>query len=273
MQSIERFVDCFQEAGQYYQVSENGVIRCKQDIVYTNSSRWAKKGDIKYCKGDIVDVKDSHPALIYKIISLYLPNIRTVDNRFCNIYLHRLIWYSFNNQYDMFNDPGYVIDHIDANKINNSIYSLQRLTVNQNMQKSYDNNESGRKYSRNSGVTCIELNKSWDTLKDACIELGISDSRIIGSIRRNSTAGGYHFKYTDDRKDSSIMKTKNTASNNHLHGNTNMSNLVRCVETGEIDKVSVLARKYGLKCSEPIYNAIDFHDGYSKYLGLTFQLL
>lgn len=273
MQLTEKFVDCFQEAGQYYEISENAVIRCKKDIIYTNSSRWAKKGDIKYYKGHIIEIADSHSMLAYKMLSLYIPNLRAIDNRFCNIYLHRLVWYSFHSQYDMFNDSGYVIDHIDANKVNNSLCNLQRITINQNMQKCYDNNESGRKYSRNSSITCIELGKSWETLKDACIELGISDSRIISAIRRSSTAGGYHFKYTDNNKDSSIIKIKNTSSNNHLHGNTNMSNLVRCIDTGEVGKASVLARKYGLKSSEPIYNAIHFHNGYSKYMNLTFEFV
>ena len=44
-------------------------------------------------------------------------------------YLHRLVYCTFNNDYDL---DGYVIDHIDSNPKNNNLDNLQKVTIKEN---------------------------------------------------------------------------------------------------------------------------------------------
>lgn len=44
-------------------------------------------------------------------------------------YVHRLVYCTFNNDYDL---EGYVIDHIDSNPKNNCLENLQKITVSEN---------------------------------------------------------------------------------------------------------------------------------------------
>lgn len=70
------------------------------------------------------------------------------------------------------------------------------------------NNHMARK------VYCIELKKTWDTVKDAAEELGINKDSISNNCRGvTKSAGGYRFKYVDG-KGSIKIESKLTGSNN-----------------------------------------------------------
>lgn len=55
--------------------------------------------------------------------------IRVSFNDKKHYYLHRLVYCTFNNDYDL---NGYVIDHIDNNPSNNNLENLQKITVQEN---------------------------------------------------------------------------------------------------------------------------------------------
>lgn len=56
------------------------------------------------------------------------------------------------------------------------------------------NNHAARK------VHCIELNKTWNTVKEAAEELGIHKDSISNNCRgATKSAGGYHFQYVDNK--------------------------------------------------------------------------
>ena len=57
-------------------------------------------------------------------------------------------------------------------------------------------NVSGKQNPRATPVICIELNKRYDTITDASIELNINNGTIGQCCRgKLKTAGGYHWKY------------------------------------------------------------------------------
>lgn len=72
------------------------------------------------------------------------------------------------------------------------------------------------------GVVCIELNKTYTSIKEASRSTGINDSQITRCCKgKNNTAGGYHWRYFDSDYIKYINKKNNSIS-------------IKCIETGEI---------------------------------------
>lgn len=96
------------------------------------------------------------------------------------------------------------------------------------------NNHTARK------VYCVELDKTWDTVKDAAAELGIHKDSISHNCRGvNKSAGGYHFKYVDD---------KEKHSNRMVSGSNNpKARKVFCIELNkEWDTLKNCAEEIGV---------------------------
>ena len=55
--------------------------------------------------------------------------VRVLFNNKKYYYLHRLVYCTFTNDYDL---DGYVIDHIDCNPTNNELNNLQKITISEN---------------------------------------------------------------------------------------------------------------------------------------------
>lgn len=256
-----------------YEASSIGRIRAASDIIAEHSSRFCKKGEVRYTRHELMSVTN---AADYLMVCLYVPKSLRTDSWKSTEYVHRLVYCAFNNVdiATISQSSGLVVDHIDNNHRNNTIDNLQLLTHSQNTQKSYDNNESNRLLGRKSSVCCIETGEVYLTLKEATVRTQISDAALISACRHGKTAGGYHWRYTDEEKHQYFLsKRVPRYSAGHIRPSTNKSNLVKCIETGEIDKVSNMARKYKCHTSEVIYNAIDYNDGYSKFLNLHFELV
>lgn len=61
--------------------------------------------------------------------------VRVSFNDKKHYYVHRLVYCTFNNDYDL---DGYVIDHIDSNTKNNDLDNLQKLTVLENNSRRFN---------------------------------------------------------------------------------------------------------------------------------------
>ena len=110
------------------------------------------------------------------------------------INVHRLIVYAFIGISDL------TVNHKDGNKENNSIENLEYMTVqNQNIHRSEVLKKGNRKK-----VICLDNEKVYDTIKEACDDLGLvyGNSHISAVCRHkygyNSTHG-YHFIYFNER--------------------------------------------------------------------------
>lgn len=112
----------------------------------------------------------------------------------------------------------------------------------------------------------------YHNIKTASIENNIADSALISAIRRGGSAGGHTWMYVDERKQSEIEGIIVSREKRKLRHRTNLSIMCICIDTNEIRSVSDFARQF--RCgTEVIYNAIDFHQGYSKYLNKLFKLV
>ena len=88
------------------------------------------------------------------------------------------------------------INHKDENKENNSVNNLEWCTNKYN--SNYGTRNKRMAKAKWKKVLCIELNRIFDSEKQAETELKICVSRISECCSgKNKTAGGYHWRYAD----------------------------------------------------------------------------
>ena len=91
------------------------------------------------------------------------------------------------------------INHKDENKQNNAVNNLEWCTNKYN--SNYGTRNKRMAKSKMKKVFCIELNRMFDSEKQAERELGIGVSRISECcLGKNKTAGGYHWQYADEKE-------------------------------------------------------------------------
>ena len=105
--------------------------------------------------------------------------------------VHRLVAISFIPNSDKL--P--LINHKDENPKNNRVDNLEWCTA------KYNCNYGNRNKKLYHSVICIELNKVFNSIKEASKELKIQQAHISGCCNRRkhyNTAGGYHWKYIEE---------------------------------------------------------------------------
>lgn len=88
------------------------------------------------------------------------------------------------------------INHIDENKENNCTNNLEWCTA------KYNCNYGTRNSRLSSPVICIELNKTYNSIKEASKDLNIQQAHISGCCAKRKhyiTAGGYHWQYVKEK--------------------------------------------------------------------------
>lgn len=116
-----------------------------------------------------------------------------MDGERKTIGVHRVITYAFLGISEL------TVNHIDGNKENNDISNLEYMT-----RKEQNNHRSKvLKIGNRKSVYCLEKNKIYETIIEACNDLGISyNSNHITEVCKRKygfkTTHGYHFKYVED---------------------------------------------------------------------------
>ena len=115
------------------------------------------------------------------------------NNKRITIGVHRLIMYAFNGISDL------TVNHKNGNKEDNSINNLEYMTkVEQNIHRSEILKVGNRKR-----VICIENNKIYETIKEACDDLNIEyENSHISEVCKHKygfkSSHGYHFEYYNE---------------------------------------------------------------------------
>lgn len=110
--------------------------------------------------------------------------------------IHKLVYCLFNNE-EYLVDRNYIIDHIDANKLNNNVSNLRKITNSENaiaaLYEQQVNNSAKRvgQYSLDD-----ELLNIFPSTREAAKQLKLDSSTISKVCRgQNKTHGGFIFKY------------------------------------------------------------------------------
>lgn len=105
------------------------------------------------------------------------------------VYIHRLVAEAYIPNPENLE----CINHIDEDKLNNSVNNLEWCTWD------YNNKHGSRTKRTMKPVYCIELDKVFDGVRPAARTLGISNGSVAACVNGYSkTAGGYHFKFCEE---------------------------------------------------------------------------
>ena len=149
----------------------------------------SSKGNIKHKSKLLKPHKDKNG---YLIITLYF------NKKFITFKIHRLVAEAF------ISNPNKLpqVNHIDGNKQNNNIENLEWCTCKENMKHAYtnglyDNRNYSKRYKKIKQYNLSgEYIKTWNSIKDASIELGIDASSISKACKgKLQTCKNYIWEY------------------------------------------------------------------------------
>lgn len=94
-----------------------------------------------------------------------------------------------------------MVNHIDGNKLNNNVNNLEWCDASANMKHAYEHNLIHCKTTRVIQYSKdFELIKVWDSITEACKELGINHANLIEVCKQKKNrkyAGGFIWRYAD----------------------------------------------------------------------------
>lgn len=118
--------------------------------------------------------------------------VLSVDGQKKTLTVHRLVAETYISNPD--NKPE--VNHKDENKANNNINNLEWITKKENVNYGTRNERASKGISKK--VYCAELNRVFDSLTQASVELNVNLGSISSCCKgRLKTTGGYHFKYAE----------------------------------------------------------------------------
>lgn len=121
----------------------------------------------------------------------------TYDGKHKNYLGHRLVYYAFNPDFDIF-DTKRIINHKDGNKSNNRLENLEEVTKSENMLHSYYIIKTN---TRNKPVIQYDLDMNFinefRSANQAARETGISQGLISSACKRKGTSHGFSWRYKE----------------------------------------------------------------------------
>ena len=138
--------------------------------------------------GNIKSLKTNKLLKPYKITNGYLQIVLCKKGKEEKRLIHILVAEAFIGK----RKRGMQINHKDENKTNNNVNNLEWCNA------KYNSNYGTRNKRISTRVLCVELNKIYDSIREASKELKIYETSIshcCSNSEHYKTAGGYHWRY------------------------------------------------------------------------------
>lgn len=168
----------------------------KEDLL---NEEWKKVPGYNYSVSNLGRVRNDKTLLLLKpSLTCGYNKVRLSNNGTAkDIMVHKLVYCIFNEIKDI--PKGYVIDHINANKVDNSLKNLRLITLSENVKSALYTTKTNSSCRKVEQLTLTDTHIAFfDSCAEAARELGL-DSSTISKVCRgiNKSHGGFHFKYVE----------------------------------------------------------------------------
>ena len=182
---------------------QNGLISKSREVEYykedLENEEWKKFEDYNNYlisnKGRVRNI-NSNRILKPSIVSGYYKIRLSKNGQVKDLLLHKLVYSIFNGE-PYLQSREFIIDHIDANKLNNDINNLRKISNSENalaalyVQQTNNSAKVVQQYSLDG-----QLLNTYPSTKEAARQLKLDSSTISKVCRgQNKTHGGFIFKY------------------------------------------------------------------------------
>jgi len=168
----------------------------KEDL---KGEEWKKIYDFNYSISSFGRIRNDKTFLLLKpsLTNGYFKIRLSKNSKTTDFLIHKLVYCIFNNILDI--PSGYVIDHIDANKTNNTLKNLRLVTLSENVRAALYCTKTNSSCKKVEQLTLQDEHIAYfNSCAEAARQLNL-DSSTISKVCRgiNKTHGGFHFKYIE----------------------------------------------------------------------------
>lgn len=160
---------------------------------------WKQVFDLPYSVSNLGRIKNDRTQLLLKpsTASGYYKITTSVEGKTQDFLIHKLVYCVFNDLSEI--PEGYVIDHINADKLDNRLENLRLITLSENVNAALYKTKTNKSCKRVAYYKDGKKLGEFPSAREAARTLGL-DSSTISKVCRgvNKTHGGYTFKYIDE---------------------------------------------------------------------------
>ncbi|MCI7206199.1 MAG: HNH endonuclease [Clostridium sp.] len=160
---------------------------------------WKKVPNYNYSVSNLGRIRNDKTLLLLKpSLTCGYNKVRLSNNGIVSdIMVHKLVYCVFNEINDI--PEGYVIDHINANKTDNSLKNLRLITLSENVKSALYVTKTNSSCKKVEQLTLTDIHIAFfDSCAEAARTLGLDPSTISKVCRgTNKSHGGFHFKYVE----------------------------------------------------------------------------
>ena len=163
------------------------------------NEEWKKIFSYDYSISNLGRVRNDKTLLLLKpsLTCGYYKVRLSKNGQVKDMMIHKLVYCIFNNITDI--PKGFVIDHINSNKIDNSLENLRLVTLSENVKAALYQTKTNSYCKKVEQLTLTDEHiQFFDSCAEAARQLKLDSSTISKVCRgKNKSHGGFHFKYVE----------------------------------------------------------------------------